>query len=79
MWASSAKIAALEHRVRVLEAQLAELARVTGVELPDGVSVPDHVAALAREDKQVQAIKALREAHPGLSLLEAKNTVDAIR
>ncbi|AKU15315.1 hypothetical protein [Luteipulveratus mongoliensis] len=79
MWASSAKVAALEHRVRVLEAQLAELARVTGTELPAGLPVPDQVRALAAGGKPIQAIKALREHYPGLGLAEAKAAVDNLR
>ena len=40
--------------------------------------VPADVVELARQGQKIQAIKALRDAHPGLGLAEAKRAVDAL-
>ncbi|WP_433674495.1 hypothetical protein [Microbacterium gorillae] len=40
--------------------------------------VPAEVVALARQGEKIQAIKVLRDAHPGLGLAEAKRAVDAL-
>jgi non-canonical (house-cleaning) NTP pyrophosphatase len=40
--------------------------------------VPADVVELVRRGEKIQAIKALRDAHPGLGLAEAKRAVDAL-
>ncbi|MFK4789298.1 hypothetical protein [Microbacterium sp. ZW T5_56] len=40
--------------------------------------VPAEVVQLARQGEKIQAVKALRDAHPGLGLAEAKRAVSAL-
>lgn len=78
---SDASMADLRRRVAVLEAQVAELSRVAGVDLtrlPVAPPVSDRVRDLALAGKQIEAIKVHRE-ETGLSLLEAKADVDQVR
>lgn len=72
----------LEHRVTVLEAQIAELARQLGADL----STPweqqpypgdDEIRELVAQGRKVEAIKLLR-ARTGLPLVEARDYIERL-
>ena len=66
-----------EEQVARLEEQVRLLAAGLGLRVDDPTdAIPAEVLALARDRKQVEAVKALREARQ-LGLVEAKLIVDA--
>jgi ribosomal protein L7/L12 len=63
------EIEALRRRVKVLAA---------GLGVDECFDMPAEVRQLAAEGRTVRAVRALRGATPGLGLVAAKRTVDAL-
>jgi ribosomal protein L7/L12 len=70
------RASAQERRLARLEAELAELARHSGVKFDESAARRDEIANLVLAGRKLEAIRVYREVNPGAGLREAKEVID---